>query len=199
MAKLQRKIHCLGIQITILAIEIRIRDCKTTARAVLRSVISAVRQGSSCNNQNQRAHSPTEKVALLHEQIHPSKRYVVQEAKSIEAKRCKLAQLARKQDHYATLLLTTEEVRNHTRNEIARYRATGSRPKSMPSKTGRAGSALLQSSIRNCMSPSEIIVLYEDEVEKARGMGGHLDRRRVCKDDCGECRKYRMDRCWWCP
>lgn len=49
------------------------------------------------------------------------------------------------------------------------------------------------------MSPSEIIVLYENEVGKSMGVGGCLDRRRVCKANCGECRKYRMDRCWWCP
>lgn len=166
---------------------------------MLRSVIASLRQGSSCNSRDQRAHSPTEKEALLHSHTHPIKRYAVQDGTHLDAKRSRLAQLVRKQDHYTNILIKMEEENINTRIEIARYRAAGGHQKTMPSITSRAGSALLQSSIRNCMSPSEIIELYENEVEKSRGWEECLHRRRACQGNCGECRKYRMDRCWWCP
>ncbi|TID27747.1 hypothetical protein E2P81_ATG00501 [Venturia nashicola] len=172
MSKLRRKIHCLNIQHTLLAIDIKIRDCKTTAQAVLRRVIIALKDGTSCGTHDQRPASPTEEAALLHEHTYPSKRYETQVEPPVDSKRSKLAQLAHKQDHYTSVLSRMKEESKATKLEIARYCATGSHHKTMPPTTARAGSALLQSSIRNGMSPSAIIVLYEDVMERSRGSGG---------------------------
>ncbi|QDS72867.1 hypothetical protein FKW77_007382 [Venturia effusa] len=183
MVKLQRKIHCLNIQIAFLAIEIKLRDCKATAQAVLRNVVSAVRQGSSCHVHDRRAHSPLEEATLLHESTHPARWYATPENNLNDMKRSKLAQLARKQDHYTAMLIRMEEEGCVVRNELSRYRATSYHPKTTPSLADRAGSELLQSSIRNCMGPSEILELYEDEMEKSKGIEGSGNRRIACTYD----------------
>lgn len=151
-----------------------------------------MRQSSSCDVQGQEADLPTDSEALLQDQIGQRRDHAAQEGHQLDVKRSRLAQLARKQDHYATILSKMEDERNSAKIDIARYCAAIERPKSMPSNARHTECAMPPSTTKNCMS-------HGSGVKKSKGMGVILDARSSCMPNCGEYRKYKMYRCWWYP
>lgn len=192
----------VNAQPTISSIEIKIRDITRGTQAIWQKMLNTLRKGETTdflsNTNGHQTESIDEKLLLLQEEVESKERCVIQEEKRVDVRRAKLAQLARKQDHYAGIKAIIEEEGNRIGEGDASYCAAVKQQKFILSNSGQAGQAFLQMAITNRMSPSDFAEFYEKAVEKLRKMAGFIDQRKACKPNCGECKKYKMDRCWWC-